>query len=137
MCHLMKALPIIHFVRGDCKPHQQISFDPTHDSWVWEDKTLNTSVIQSVMTNRSGYVICSLINCFTSNTCFQHHSFIKEYIAELQMLFHLDPLIMPVLVYICPRDDLPLLCGHVPLSLIIGIVINNLEKTYNFDKREV
>ena len=133
----MKALPIMHFVRGDCRPHQQISFDPTHVSWVWEDKTLNMSVLQSAMTNRSGYVICSLINCFASNTCFQHYSFIKEYIDELQMLFNLDPLIMPVLVYICPRDDLPLLCEYVPLSLIIGIVTNNLVKAYNFDKREV
>ena len=53
------------------------------------------------------------------------------------MLFSLDPLIIPVLVYICPRDDLPLLCEYVPLSLIIGIVTSNLEKTYYFDKREV
>ena len=65
VCHLMKALPIIHFMRGDCKPHQKISFDPTQDSWVWGDETLNMSVIQSAMTNRSGYVIYSLINCST------------------------------------------------------------------------
>ena len=49
------------------------------------------------------------------------------------MLFPLDPLIMPALVYLCPKDDLPLLCEYVPLSLIIGIISRKLKsiETWN------
>ena len=64
-------------------------------------------------------------------------SFIQEHIDELKMLFHLDPLLMPTLVYICPRDDLPLLCDYVPLSLIIGTITYRLQAIVNLQKEDV
>ena len=65
------------------------------------------------------------------------HSFIKEYIDELKILFQLDPLIMPALVYICPKDDLPLLCEYVPLSLFIGNISYKLTTMETLNKEGV
>ena len=64
-------------------------------------------------------------------------SFIREYIDELKMMFPLDPLLMPTLVYICPRDDLPLLCDYVPLSLIMGMSTYRLGTLETLKKGDV
>ena len=47
---------------------------------------------------------------------------IKEY-------FTLDPLMVPVVVYLCPKDDLPLLCDHVPAYMVIAAICLALNYT--------
>ena len=59
------------------------------------------------------------------------YRFIKEHIAELQELFYLDPYLVCGLLYVCPRQDIPLLCHYVPLGLMFGIMGHNIPSACN------
>ena len=52
--------------------------------------------------------------------------FVKDHITELQELLSLDPFLVCALLYVCPRQELPLLCGYVSLGLMFGIMAYNI-----------
>ena len=55
---------------------------------------------------------------------------IKEYFA-------LDPLMLPVVIYLCPKDDLPFLCDHVPIYMVIAVINHTLKTKRSLRQNEV
>ena len=41
----------------------------------------------------------------------------------------MDPFLVRDMIYVCPRDDLPLLCQYVPLGLVFGWISDKLKNT--------
>ncbi len=56
-------------------------------------------------------------------------SFIEKQL-DIKAYFQLDPLMVPLFVYLCPKDDLPVLCDHVPLYMVIAVICHTLESRY-------
>ena len=50
----------------------------------------------------------------------------KNYYEELQLLFPLDPLLVFVVAYVCPRSDIAYLCEHIDLPYAIALVAKKL-----------
>ena len=50
---LFKCLPIIHFLRDDCTPHEVISLGSSHISFGL-DSTLKMNAVHIAMTNKTG-----------------------------------------------------------------------------------
>ena len=50
-------------------------------------------------------------------------SFLSKYYQELQSWFALDPLLVVVVAYICPDQDVAYLCEQTTLYLVYGITL--------------
>ena len=50
--YLLRTLPIIHFLRGDCTQHQAISLLPSKFSW--GDNTLKLNAVRYAIINQPG-----------------------------------------------------------------------------------
>ena len=117
---ILKVLPYIHFLRSDCKPHQKLM------EYSWIDYSLRTGLLKTALIKQSGYVNhFNLLNSLFSEG-YKIFRFVQATLSELKPLLKLDPLLAPTLLYICPKEDLPLLCDHVQLNLFIAIVFHNL-----------
>lgn len=62
--HLLKALPLLHLLRGDCKPRQQIVIRPSTIEWTDTDIKLG-SIKRRIEWMKIGYELCfpSLFIC--------------------------------------------------------------------------
>ncbi len=58
-------------------------------------------------------------------------------IVDIKDYFALDPFLLPVVVYLCPKDDLPILCDHVPIYMVIAVINHTLSTMTNLKKTEV
>ena len=55
--HLLKALPLVHFLRKDCTPHQKLLIQPKDINWI--DQILNTEMMK--ITAESAEKTCKLV----------------------------------------------------------------------------
>ena len=53
--HIIKSLPLVHFLRGTCSPFENIAHNPANI--VWEDRALNLECVRLTMIHLEGYVI--------------------------------------------------------------------------------
>ena len=53
--HIIKSLPLIHFLRGTCSPFENIPFNPA--KIIWEDSALHLEYVRLTMIHLDGYVI--------------------------------------------------------------------------------
>ena len=53
--HLLKALPLLHLLRGDCVPHEQYVVRPSVIDW--EDPVIDLKSTQQMMTYKKGSVV--------------------------------------------------------------------------------
>ena len=53
--HLLKALPLLHLLRGDCVPHEQCVVQPSAIDW--RDPTIDLRATQQMMTYKKGSVV--------------------------------------------------------------------------------
>ncbi len=58
-------------------------------------------------------------------------------IVDIKDYFALDPFLLPVVVYLCPKDDLPILCDHVPIYMVIAVINHTLSTMTNLKNTEV
>ena len=57
--HLLKALPLLHLLRGDCAPHEQCVIRPSVIDW--KDPAIDLRATQRIMTYKKGsVVVCQL-----------------------------------------------------------------------------
>ena len=61
-----------------------------------------------------------------------------KHLVDIKGYFNLDPLMVPLFVYLCPKNDLPVLCDHVPLYMVIAVICHALQSNiYPLKKFEV
>ena len=53
--HLLKALPLLHLLRGDCAPHEHYVVQPS--AIKWKDPAIDLRATQQMMTYKKGSVI--------------------------------------------------------------------------------
>ena len=61
----------------------------------------------------------------------------EKHLLDIKAYFNLDPLMVSLFVYLCPKDDLPFLCDHVPLYMVIAVICHTLSVRYLLKKLEV
>ena len=54
--HLLKALPLLHLLRGDCAAHEQSVIHPS--DIVWTDPCVNLNTANQLMYHKKGSVLC-------------------------------------------------------------------------------
>ena len=150
----MKALPLIHFVRDNYNPHEKIEVIPSKVKW--GDESLKLHSVRDAVLQNSGYILSSLshmhahihtdrhayidMTCvygvYVCNDCgsilclcYNSYSLFEEHKEELIKLFSLDLYLVQDMIYVCPRDDLPLLCQYVPIGLVFGWLSDKLKST--------
>ena len=73
--HLLKALPLLHLLRGDCSPNEQSVMRPS--AIKWKDPIIDLRATQQMMTYKKGsVVVCRYshcIACFKSSHSTTHH----------------------------------------------------------------
>ncbi len=60
-----------------------------------------------------------------------------KHLVDIKAYFNLDPLMVPLFVYLCPKDDLPVLCDNVPLYIVIAVICHALQSRNLLKKIEV
>ena len=58
-------------------------------------------------------------------------------IEQIKEYFQLDQLLVPVVVYLSPKDNLPLLCDYVPLNVILAVINLELDSKSSLGRLEV
>ena len=53
--HLLKALPLLHLLHGDCAPHEQCVV--RHAAIDWKDPAIDLRETQQIMTHKKGSVV--------------------------------------------------------------------------------
>ncbi len=62
----------------------------------------------------------------------------EKHLLDVKAYFNLDPLMVVLFVYLCPEDNLPVLCDHVPLYMVIAVICHTLQSNrYPLKKFEV
>ena len=57
--HLLRGLPLLHLLRGDCAPHEQCVV--CHFAIDWKDPAIDLRETQQIMTHKKGsVVVCQL-----------------------------------------------------------------------------
>ena len=129
--HLLKALPLLHFLRGDCVPYQQLVVQPTKIKW--GDPELQLATVQHLMYYKKGSALQYLhIHLGYIPSVVLPCRFMKEHYKELEELFHLDPLLVLAVAYLCPASDLANLCDNIEMPYAIAIVAMKLESIPHF-----
>ncbi len=124
---LLKVLPCIHFLRNNSKPNQKLT-----KFYSWGDRTLNIGHIRTAMIKQTGYVL-NRYNLFSDRIYLYDDRFVRSILDDIRPLLKLDPLLEPTLLYICPKEELPFLCDHVQLNLLIAIVVYNLNQIPQYE----
>ena len=123
--HLLKALPLLHFLRGDCTPYEELVCWPT--DMKWREYRLDFAKIRSTIEHKKGSafsaVVISVIHAHKP-LC---PRFIEEHYKELEPLFPLDPLLMFVVADVCPADEVSHLCSNISLPYAIALVAKKLD----------
>ena len=128
--HLLKALPLLHLLRGDCGPHERIIVRPSAIKWM--DPVIDLQPVRYRMEQRKGCVL--FIRCFDQSCPFDR--FMNKYFQELQDLFSLDNLLLFDIAYICPKSDIADLCDAIHLPYAIALVCQKINSTYS-DENDV
>ena len=63
--------------------------------------------------NYSGHLVLTILN----HLILMFYRFIDAVSGQLNPLFQLDPLLLPLLVFICPTPELPSLFAEIPPSM--------------------
>ena len=58
--HLLKALPLLHLLRGDCTPFQEYVVHPS--VIMWNDTYIDFTTTQQVVSSKKGSVIHQLLS---------------------------------------------------------------------------
>ena len=57
---------------------------------------------------------------------FCHYSFMRPVLDGIKEYFSSDPILISTVIYLCPDNDLPLLCD-VPLHMIVAFLNHKLK----------
>ena len=123
--HLLKALPLLHFLRGDCTVYQQLVCLPTEIKWKVDG--LNLDIIRSNMEHKKGSAFSAVIISVIHARKPSCSRFMEKHYKELELLFPLDPLLVFVVAYVCPTDDITHLCSNIYLPYALALVAMKLD----------
>ena len=59
---------------------------------------------------------------------------VKHHYDTLKPLMSADPMLLPLLIYICPRMQLPLVFHQIPVCVSAAWVLYLVSRKYGFDK---
>lgn len=118
--HLLKALPLLHFLRGICNPEQQSV--PHHPvEVIWGDPVLMLRPAKKGSASML-YIVCMLVSCGVS-PC----RFMKMYYREFKSLFPLDPLLFFSVAYVCPLCEITYLLEDMHLPFAMSLVAKRFD----------
>ena len=86
--HLLRALPLLHLLRGDCTPFQHCVVRPS--AIIWNDPSIDFTTTQQVISSNKGSVIHQLLSADHVQTIFSMCSMVlivQCRILLLQLLF--------------------------------------------------
>ena len=128
---LLKMLPLIHLLRDDTSLSSPSSVDMLKLNW--SDSELKTETLRDQLKSCSGLELYYMECYFMMFLC----RLVQTILIDIKDYFALDPLLIPVVVYLCPKDDLPILCDHVPIYMVIAVINHTLSTMTNLKKTEV
>ena len=119
------VLPLLHLLKGMIKPFDPIQHNPRSIKWV-------NGIVHLFGHTHAGYGYLSVLLIVTYFFC----SFVKGFM-ELNDLFVVDPLLLPLFYRVCPEPELPELFSisteHPHLSIVwLAELIKNCSGGYTF-----
>ena len=113
---LLKVLPLILKVQPSS----------TNTEYMWSNPLSIIESVRNSLTSKSKYIIRVIVKQLMIIIQYNYYSFMKPVLDGIKEYFSSDPILISTVIYLCPDNDLPLLCD-IPLYMIVAFLNHKLK----------